>query len=44
LEDYYDAKVADAAYAEYVAGGCKSRPFSELLKKYKITDDIFLYQ
>jgi addiction module RelB/DinJ family antitoxin len=37
-EDLYDAKVGEAAYAEYVAGGCKSRPLSELLKKYNLAD------
>jgi addiction module antitoxin, RelB/DinJ family len=32
-EDAYDAQVAKEAYEEYIASGCKSRPFSELLKE-----------
>ena len=32
-EDAYDAMVAKEAYEEYKASGCKSRPFSELLKE-----------
>ena len=30
IEDEYDVTVADAAYNEYVKGGKKSRPISEL--------------
>lgn len=30
IEDEYDIAVADEAYREYVEGGCKSRPISEL--------------
>ncbi|MCM1267520.1 MAG: DUF6290 family protein [Bacteroidales bacterium] len=30
IEDEYDITVADEAYREYVDGGCKSRPISEL--------------
>ncbi|MDR3094575.1 MAG: type II toxin-antitoxin system RelB/DinJ family antitoxin [Bacteroidales bacterium] len=32
-EDVYDAMVAERAYQEYIDGGKKSRPFSELLKE-----------
>ncbi len=32
-EDLHDTKVAEQAYAEYLANGKKSRPFSELLKE-----------
>lgn len=30
IEDEYDIAIADEAYREYVDGGCKSRPISEL--------------
>lgn len=30
IEDEYDIAVADEAYREYVEGGSKSRPISEL--------------
>lgn len=30
IEDEYDIAVAEDAYDEYVKGGCKSRPFSQL--------------
>ena len=30
IEDEYDIEVADEAYREYVEGGSKSRPISEL--------------
>lgn len=30
IEEEYDVAVADEAYKEYVDGGCKSRPISEL--------------
>lgn len=30
IEDEYDIKVYDDAYAEYVEDGCKSRPVSKL--------------
>ncbi len=33
IEDEYDIVVAEEAYKEYVAGGRKSRPFSELKKE-----------
>ena len=33
VEDLYDAKIAEQAYAAYLASGKKSRPFSELLKE-----------
>jgi hypothetical protein len=32
-EDAYDAMIGEQAYAEYLASGKKSRPFSELLKE-----------
>lgn len=33
IEDEYDIAVADEAYREYVKGGKKSRPVSELWKE-----------
>lgn len=33
IEDEYDVTVADEAYREYVDGGRKSRPISELWKE-----------
>lgn len=33
IEDEYDTEVAEEAYREYVEGGGKSRPFSELWKE-----------
>lgn len=33
IEDEYDIEVAEEAYREYVEGGGKSRPFSELWKE-----------
>ncbi|MDR0506539.1 MAG: type II toxin-antitoxin system RelB/DinJ family antitoxin [Dysgonamonadaceae bacterium] len=36
-EDAYDAMIGEQAYEEYLASGKKSRPFSELLKKYNIS-------
>ena len=30
IEDEYDIIIATEAYGEYVKGGCKSRPISEL--------------
>lgn len=30
IEDEYDISVANDAYNEYVKGGCKSRPISDL--------------
>lgn len=30
IEDEYDLAIAEEAYAEYVQGGCKSTPISEL--------------
>lgn len=33
IEDEYDLAVADEAYREYVKGGKKSRPVSELWKE-----------
>lgn len=30
IEDEYDIAIADEAYREYLNGGCKSRPISEL--------------
>lgn len=36
IEDEYDIAIADEAYAEYVAGGKKSRPFSELRKELDV--------
>lgn len=30
IEDEYDISIADEAYDEYVANGCKSRPIEEL--------------
>lgn len=33
IEDEYDIVIANEAYAEYVADGKKSRPFSELKKE-----------
>jgi addiction module RelB/DinJ family antitoxin len=35
-EDAYDAMIGEQAYAEYLASGKKSKPFSELYKKYNI--------
>jgi addiction module RelB/DinJ family antitoxin len=35
-EDAYDAKIGEQAYAEYLASGKKSRPISELYKKYNL--------
>ncbi|GHV63879.1 hypothetical protein FACS1894199_00830 [Bacteroidia bacterium] len=35
-EDAYDAMIGEQAYAEYLASGKKSRPISELYKKYNI--------
>lgn len=35
-EDVYDAMIGEQAYAEYLASGKKSRPISELYKKYNI--------
>ena len=35
-EDFHDAKIADEAYEEYVADGCKSRPISELFREVGI--------
>lgn len=35
-EDAYDAMIGEQAYAEYVANGKKSRPFSELLKELEL--------
>lgn len=36
IEDEYDIAVADAAYEEYVASGCKSRPIEELFEELGI--------
>lgn len=36
IEDEYDLKVAEEAYKEYVADGCKSRPIDELWKELDI--------
>ena len=36
IEDEYDITVADEAYAEYVEGGRKSRPISELWKELDV--------
>lgn len=33
IEDEYDIAVADAAYAEYIKSGEKSRPIEELFKE-----------
>jgi DNA-damage-inducible protein J len=33
VEDAYDTMIGEQAYAEYLASGKKSRPFSELLKE-----------
>lgn len=33
IEDEYDIVIANESYAEYVADGKKSRPFSELKKE-----------
>lgn len=33
IEDEYDTAVAEEAYQDYVAGGSKSRPVSELWKE-----------
>lgn len=33
IEDEYDTEVAEEAYREYVEGGGRSRPFSELWKE-----------
>lgn len=33
IEDEYDIEVAEVAYREYVEGGGRSRPFSELWKE-----------
>ncbi len=33
IEDEYDVTVADKAYSEYLQGGQKSRPVSELWKE-----------
>jgi addiction module RelB/DinJ family antitoxin len=35
-EDAYDAMIGEQAYAEYLENGKKSRPISELYKKYNI--------
>jgi addiction module RelB/DinJ family antitoxin len=35
-EDVYDAMIGEQAYAEYVAGGKKSRPIEELLKELEL--------
>jgi len=35
-EDAFDAMIGEQAYAEYLASGKKSRPISELYKKYNI--------
>lgn len=36
IEDEYDIAVAEEAHAEYVSGGRKSRPISELWKELDI--------
>lgn len=36
IEDEYDIAVAETAYDEYVKGGKKSRPISELWKELDI--------
>ena len=36
IEDEYDIAVAEEAYAEYVEGGRKSRPISELWKEINV--------
>ncbi|GHT21611.1 hypothetical protein FACS189430_01940 [Bacteroidia bacterium] len=35
-EDVYDAMIGEQAYQEYIDSGKKSRPISELYKKYNI--------
>ncbi len=36
IEDEYDIAVGEEAYAEYVEGGRKSRPISELWKELNL--------
>ena len=36
IEDEFDIAVADEAMSEYVSGGKKSRPFSELTKELNL--------
>ena len=36
IEDEYDIALAEEAYQEYVAGGCKSRPIEELWKELEL--------
>ena len=33
IEDEFDIAIGEAAYNEYVEGGCQSRPISELWKE-----------
>lgn len=42
IEDEYDIAVAEEAYDEYVKGGRKSRPISELWKEVGLEDDVEL--
>ena len=36
IEDEYDIALAEDAYQEYVASGCKSRPIEELWKELEL--------